>query len=73
MGSPYDSPFWYDGIEFGFGPGLFWPGAWGRCDALYIDYFDGAGYALVDPGFAGVTLPLAVNIDAQLSDEPDEQ
>jgi len=73
MGSPYESPFWYGGVEFGFAPGVIWPGVWGRCDAFYIGYVDGVGYALVDPAYADVTLPLAVDIDAQVSDEPDEQ
>jgi hypothetical protein len=60
-------------VEFAFGPGVIWPDAWGRCDAFYIDYFDGVGYALVDPAYAGVTLPLAVDIDAQPMDESDQQ
>ena len=72
MGSPYASPFWFGGVEFGFAPGVFWPGAWGRCDEFYIEYLDGVGYALVDPAYADVTLPLAVDIDAQPMDEPYE-
>ena len=73
IGSPYASPFWFEGVEFDFGPGVFWPGAWGRCDGFYIGYFDSVGYALVDPAYGDVTLPLAVDIDAQPMDEPDEQ
>ncbi|MGP8270333.1 MAG: hypothetical protein ACLQLH_09715 [Terracidiphilus sp.] len=73
MGSPYASDFWFGGVEFAFGPGMIWPGAWGRCDEFYVDYIDGVGYALVDPAYADVTLPLAVDIDAQPMDEPDQQ
>jgi hypothetical protein len=73
IGSPYESPFWFDDVEFAFGPGMIWPGAWGRCDQFYVDYIDGVGYALVDPAYADVNLPLAVDIDAQPMDEPDEQ
>jgi hypothetical protein len=73
IGSPYASPFWFDGVEFAFGPGAFWPGAWGRCDEFYVDYIDGVGYALVDQAYADVSLPLAVDIDAQPMDEPDQQ
>jgi hypothetical protein len=73
IGSPYASPFWFGGVEFDFDSGVLWPGAWGRCDGLYIGYFDDVGYALVDPAYGDVTLPLAVDIDAQPMDEPDEQ
>jgi len=73
IGDPYASPFWFGGAEFAFGPGVIWPGAWGRCDQFYVDYLDGVGYELVDPAYADVTLPLAVDIDAQPMDEQDQQ
>lgn len=73
IGDPYASAFWFGGAEFAFGPGEVWPVGWGRCDELYIDYIDGVGYALYDSAYAGVTLPLAVDIDAQPMDEPDQQ
>ena len=73
IGAPFASPFWWGGVEFGFGPGIFWPGAWGMGFGCYIDYVPGIGYVLVNPDFPGDPLALTVNLDAQPIDDPDLQ
>jgi hypothetical protein len=52
-------------MEFGFGPGIFWPELWGMGTGCYIEYIPGIGYVMVNPAFPGTTLPLTVNVDAQ--------
>ncbi len=73
VGRPFFSPFWWGGVEFGFGPGIFWPDAWGMGFGVYIEYIPGVGYVLADPAFPDTTLPLTVDIDAQPVDDPDQQ
>lgn len=73
IGTPYASPFWWGGFQWGFGPGIFWPGAWGMCDGCFIEYMDGGGFALANPAFPDTTLALVADADAQPADEPDQQ
>jgi hypothetical protein len=72
-GTPYASPFWWGGTQWGFGPGVLWPGAWGMGDGVYIDYVPGVGYELENPAFPGAGLLLMADVDAQPVDEPDQQ
>ncbi|MGB9408549.1 MAG: hypothetical protein WCA89_13500, partial [Terracidiphilus sp.] len=72
VGRPFYSPFWWGGMEWGFGPGIFWPDAWGMGLGVYIDYVPGIGYVLVNPAFPDTTLPLSVDIDAQPVDDSNQ-
>jgi len=60
-------------VQFGFGPGVFWPDGWGMGFGCYIDYVPGVGYVMMNPAFPDVTLPLTVDIDAQPVDITDGQ
>lgn len=40
---------------------------------VYIDYVPGVGFVLVNPAFPDTTLPLVADVDAQPTDEPDQQ
>jgi hypothetical protein len=73
IGTPYASPFWWGGVQWGFGPGVFWPSAWGMGDGVYIEYLPGTGFVLADPAFPDTTLPIVADVDAQPTDEPDQQ
>jgi hypothetical protein len=73
VGTPYASPFWWGGFQWGFGPGIFWPGAWGMGDGVYIEYLPGIGFVLANPAFPDTTLSLVADVDAQPMDEPDQQ
>jgi hypothetical protein len=73
IGTPYASPFWWGGFQWGFGPGIFWPSAWGMGDGVYIEYLPDSGYVLANPAFPDTTLPLVADVDAQPVDEPDQQ
>jgi hypothetical protein len=73
VGRPFWSPFWWGGIEWGFGPGIFWPDAWGMGIGCYIEYIPGIGYVLVNPAFPDTTLALTANLDAEPVYEPDAQ
>jgi len=72
VGTPFASPFWWGGFQWGFGPGIFWPEAWGMGDGCFIEYLDG-GYVLANPAFPDTTLPLVADADAQPVDEADQQ
>jgi hypothetical protein len=73
VGTPYGSPFWWGGVQWGFGPGIFWPGLWGLGEGCYIEYVPGVGYVMVNPAFPDTTLALTANIDAEPVDELDAQ
>lgn len=60
-------------MEWGFGPGVFWPSAWGIGAGAYIEYIPGVGFVLADPDFPDTTLTLFADVDAQPADEPDQQ
>jgi hypothetical protein len=73
VGTPYASPFWWGGMQWGFGPGIFWPDAWGMGDGCFIEYMPGGGFALANPAFPDTTLALVADVDAQPMDEADQQ
>jgi hypothetical protein len=73
VGTPYASPFWWGGVQWGFGPGIFWPDAWGLGDGVFIEDLPGVGYVLADPAFPDTTVPVVADVDAQPTDEPDQQ
>jgi hypothetical protein len=59
-------------MEWGFGPGIFWPDAWGMGLGVYIDYVPGIGFVLVNPAFPDTTLPLTADVDAQPVDDSNQ-
>lgn len=72
VGRPFYSPFWWGGVQWGFGPGIFWPDAWGMGLGVYIDYIPGIGFVLVNPAFPDTTLPLTADVDAQPVDDSNQ-